>query len=79
MRLAFAPPSGCPRRGATIRQGQLFEIVGVLAFTQPPGELQKALAVDVTHVVGDLLYAGDLEALTHLDGAHEFAASSKDS
>jgi hypothetical protein len=37
-----------------------------------PGERQEALAVDIAHVIGDLFDAGDLEALAHLDRAHEF-------
>src|SRR5262249_26756786 len=36
------------------------------------GESEQALAVDIPHVVGDFFDAGDLEALTHLDRAHEF-------
>jgi hypothetical protein len=34
---------------------------------------EEALAVDIAHMVGDFLDAGDLEALAHLDRADIFA------
>jgi hypothetical protein len=50
---------------------QPFEVSGIVTFTQMAGEDEEALAVDIAHMIGDLFDAGDLEALAHLDRAHE--------
>src|SRR5215470_711270 len=51
--------------------GEAFEVARVVAFTQKPGETKEAFAVDIPHVIGNLLNARDLEPLAHLDRAHE--------
>src|SRR5437879_4624016 len=66
--------------GRDIRGGQTILIripqavrgTGRIRLSQPPGKVEEALAVDESHVVGDLLDTGDLEALAHLDRAYEF-------
>ena len=51
--------------------GQSFQIPSILALAQMPSESEQPLAVDIAHMIGDLLNAGDLEALAHLDRAYE--------
>lgn len=51
--------------------GQRFQVTAILALAELLRQAQQTLAVDIAHVIGDFLDAGDLEALAHLDRAHE--------
>jgi hypothetical protein len=50
---------------------QRFQVTAILALAELLRQAQQTLAVDIAHVIGDFLDAGDLEALAHLDCAHE--------
>src|ERR1700680_1219678 len=49
------------------------QIFAVSAFFQGLGELHQLVGSDESRAPGDLLHAGDLEALPFLDDAHEHA------
>src|SRR5918993_4092311 len=64
-----ARPGGCGRSGR--RGHDAAQVIGIAAAPQAGGAAQHAVLVDEVEAEGDLLRAGDLDALTVLDGAHE--------
>src|SRR5712671_126618 len=60
----------CPQR-LQIGLRQSFEIPPVFTLAQLPGESKKALAIDIAHIIGYLLDAGDSQTLPHLYRTYE--------
>lgn len=73
--LQLLPCDWAKRRSVVATSGGLarhhLKVAAVVVIAKLPGQTLQLLTIDIAHVVGDLFYAGDLEALTHLDCAHE--------
>src|SRR5204863_6542582 len=54
---------------------QAFQIAPIVVLAETAGLREQLVAVDIAHIVGDLLDAGDLEPLPHLDRADIFAGA----